>query len=666
MTRPLAVLLVEDSAADAEEIIHVLKVGGFAASWQRVENELSMRTALLSERWDIVIADHLMPEFSSTAALQTLQTLGLDIPFIIVSGAAGDELAMTAMKAGASDFLQKSSLRRLIPVIERELVEFRNRGERDLALKKLQESEERFRLIVESAHDYAIFMLDKTGNIVTWNIGASRMFGYPMLAAIGMHISQLYPDQKLPLAPAGEQLAALPNQSEEILLLKQDGSSFWTHSRTVPMNGADDLLIGYSQMIRDIDQRVQMDIALAAARLDADASAMAKTAFLANISHEIRTPLNAVLGFAALIDLEETSAAERTSYVKTITRNGIEVCRLLDEILDLSKLEAKLFTIDKQWTPLSRVIVDVIALLKGQSQSKGIELSYECEPHAPIDIFTDPQRLRQILINAIGNAIKFTRTGEVKLSVRWLADDRASEMLQLRIIDTGCGIPQDQQHRLFQPFMQIDNSFTRVHGGSGLGLALSKRLAQALGGDFILAKSEVGVGSEFQVTIATGSEATRLHSKVESQAVDIPENLTKSMNGKSLDGIRILVVEDSEDSRRLVSIVLKKSGAIVDLAKNGEEGVAMASRNVHDIVLMDIQMPLIDGYLATATLRQGGFSKPIIALTAHAIAEERERCMQAGFDDFLSKPVPLKELVPMVVSHVKSRLDQLNAAVVEV
>jgi PAS domain S-box-containing protein len=392
-------------------------------------------------------------------------------------------------------------------------------------------------------------------------------------------------------------------------------------------------------------ERLQME------RRIAETANQSKSNFLANMSHEIRTPLGAILGFAQLMNDPHQTPEDRADCVSTILRNGDQLARVINEILDLSKIESDRMEIEKIEFSLPELIEDVLSLLNLQAQEKGLRLSVSYQGVAPRYICSDPTRLRQILFNVIGNAIKFTDRGSVDLEIVMAPYDYdAKNRIQMTVTDTGSGLNPDQQARLFKPFVQADSTTTRKYGGTGLGLALSKKLAQALGGDLTIKKSEPGIGSSFLITIDAGSF---IYGNPQSRLLNASGALLKgpreSMDSSQvLEGSNILLIDDAPDNRVLVGRFLKIAGAKVDCAENGQEGVEKALSGNYDLLLLDIQMPIMDGFAAVRALREHDFKKPIVALTAHAMKGDRERCIQAGFNDYLVKPVDRAHLIRTV------------------
>lgn len=369
-----------------------------------------------------------------------------------------------------------------------------------------------------------------------------------------------------------------------------------------------------------------------------------KSLFLANMSHEIRTPLGAILGFTELLRDPHITNEERQQYIDIIQKTGSSLTKIINDILDISKVEAGRITIEKTTFSLKALIQEVKSIAELRCNEKGISLSFEKIGDIPANVYTDPDRLRQVIMNVLNNAVKFTDNGEIKVKIY-----QELSKLVFVVTDTGVGIPKDQQHDLFKAFHQADGSSTKKYQGTGLGLALSKRLAQMLGGDVILTASQPGRGSTFVVTIAIQtSEILRTRQKENSGSLAFP-----ARENTSLAGWRILVVEDSLDNQLLIQKLLTRYGAIVEGAPNGQIGVEKALHNRFDLILMDMQMPVMDGYSATRELRRHGYNRAIIALTAHAMKEDRVKCIEAGCDEYLTKPINLPDVISTITRFSK-------------
>jgi two-component system, sensor histidine kinase and response regulator len=393
---------------------------------------------------------------------------------------------------------------------------------------------------------------------------------------------------------------------------------------------------------------------LDAARRTAEAANRAKSEFLANLSHEIRTPMTAILGFSDIL-AESVERPEQREAVQTIHRNGEYLLDLINDILDLSKIEAGKLQAERIPCAPTEVLADVVSLMRVRADAKGIALKMEFVGPVPEIILTDPTRLRQILVNLIGNAIKFTESGEVRIVTRLVDRDTTQPKIQCAVVDTGIGMTPEQMQNLFQPFRQADASTTRKFGGTGLGLNISKRLANLLGGD-ITVRSEAGQGSTFSATIDTGPLTdVALLDQVGETIAACPTTRFGAVKPSDpiLLNCRILLAEDGPDNQRLIAHLLRKAGADLTVVENGQRAVdavraAQENSTPFDVILMDMQMPVMDGYQATHRLRAAGCTSPVIALTAHAMDIDRQKCVDAGCDDYATKPIQRQELFATV------------------
>ena len=383
----------------------------------------------------------------------------------------------------------------------------------------------------------------------------------------------------------------------------------------------------------------------------AEAANRAKGEFLANMSHEIRTPMTAILGFTDSMLTPDLSDSERLSAIYTIRRNGEHLLHIINDILDISKIEAGKLDVERIPCSPVHLVAEAKSLMQVRADAKNLSFSTEYVGPIPTTIESDPTRLKQILVNLIGNALKFTEVGGVRLITR-LVNDAAAPVMQFEVIDTGLGLTAPQMSTLFRPFSQADGSTTRKFGGTGLGLMISKRLAEMLGGT-ITVDSTVGTGSVFRVTVGAGSlQGVKLLDDPAAATIALPETATVNEDDLKLAG-RILLAEDGPDNQRLIAHVLKRAGADVMVVENGKlaveaAGAARDEGTPFDVILMDMQMPVMDGYQATSLLRQQGYAWPIIALTAHAMPGDREKCITAGCDDYATKPINRPKLITTI------------------
>lgn len=405
----------------------------------------------------------------------------------------------------------------------------------------------------------------------------------------------------------------------------------------------------YEKLEDENEQRRRTERLLEKAHDAVAAASAAKSEFLANMSHEIRTPMTAVLGYADLLS-ERLDDQDNLRAVETIRRNGKYLLEIINDILDLSKIEAGKLEVERQQLCPRELLTDVVSLMDVRAQEKGIDLSCVSDGPLPESIESDPIRLRQILVNLVSNAIKFTDAGQVEIRARLLED---AEMLEFAISDTGIGMSADQVSKLFEPFTQLESSAARRHGGTGLGLSISLRLAEMLGGTIQVA-SEPGRGSTFTVAVSTGSLTGISFVEREPTDADVPGSATPT---PSITG-HVLVVDDREDVRFLAQHFIEEAGGRVSTACNGQEALEFVSRAAQSgdhiaAVLMDMQMPILDGFEATRKLRASEFRAPIIALTANAMQGDRDRCLEVGCDDYTSKPLDGSELVKLIARYTQ-------------
>ena len=536
----------------------------------------------------------------------------------------------------------------------------------------LAKNETRFRFLVDTVKDYAIFLLDPQGRIETWNEGAKKLKQYESAEIIGKHYSVFYsaedrakgkPEQEL------EEVKRHGRYEEDGWRVRKDGTRFWANVIITSVKDSHGALSGFSKITRDLSERKQAEEALKISNsslesrvlerteqleqsvLIAESANFSKSEFLANMSHEIRTPIGAILGFTDLMKNPANAPEENRSYIAIVERNSQQLLRLIDDILDLSKVEAGKMSVESIQFSLAEMLAEFTSHMAFKAQEKGIGFQFKVDTKFPDLICSDPLRLRQILTNVIGNAIKFTDKGSVELIIAF-----ANHTLKFTVKDTGIGISKAQEARLFQPFTQADTSTTRKFGGTGLGLILSKRLADALGGKLELIESQEGIGTTFQFEVhSTLLPNAKLVGR--DALTTVPRARPSSYKeSQVLHGLKVLLVEDSPDNQMLISRYLNKEGAQVKTASDGASGVELALNEMFDVVLMDIQMPILDGHEASKILRQSKYSGPIIALTAHAMNEERTKCFASGFTEFLTKPIQRDLLIEVLSRYVPSRV----------
>ncbi|MFN0010284.1 MAG: PAS domain S-box protein [Phycisphaerales bacterium] len=515
----------------------------------------------------------------------------------------------------------------------------------------MAQSEQRFRTLVEGT-DMVVWESDPDTHTFTYVSPQAAGLGYPIEEwyTPDFWARHVHPEDRERAVPfcRGE-FAVGRNHRFQYRMVAADGRSVWIDDfvNVEGIRPAD----GPDGPARRLERGVLVDITeLREARFKAESASRAKSEFLANMSHEIRTPLTAILGFTDLLreDGDLAAAPEgRLQAIETIRNAGQHLLTVINDLLDISKIEADKMTMEKVSTPVVELLHEVASLMRPRAIGKGVAFTAALGTAVPEHVLTDPTRLRQILMNLTGNAVKFTEAGTVSVTAQVEATDGRS-FLAFDIEDTGPGMSPEQAGRLFSAFGQADTTVTRRHGGTGLGLTISRRLAALMGGDVTLLRTEPGKGSCFRLvlpleTIAGSGVATSMDA-VTPAAAPVARAATVALVG------RILLAEDGLDNQRLIAFQLKKAGAEVDVADNGRIALdkitaAAAARRPYALLVSDMQMPEMDGYTLARTLREGGSTLAIVALTAHAMAQDRDRCLAAGCDDYATKPIDKARLV---------------------
>lgn len=498
----------------------------------------------------------------------------------------------------------------------------------------------------------AVLVVDQAGRVVQTNEAAKAMFGYAAGGLIGVSVEDLMPGRyRETHVGQRQQYFTAPvivhmGSRSHLFASRRDGQEFPADICAVPIMAESQPLVVC--FVRDMTESRRLE-----------AANIAKSEFLANMSHEIRTPMTAILGYAEVLLGEQAilrSPPHCVEAVKTIQRNGDHLLGIINDILDLSKIEAGKLEVEQIECSPTVMVAEVLSLMNVRAAAKNIALKADYETRLPERIHTDPLRLRQVLVNLVGNAIKFTEIGGVTLTTRFVSG--SPPMLEFDVVDSGIGMSPAQQLRLFQPFSQADTSTTRRFGGTGLGLTICGRLAKMLGGQVRIVESRPGVGTRFRLAIATGPldgvPLIAVRTTAETLAQEIPHNKASEQT-RPLEGYRILVADDGPDNRMLVSFILNKMGAEVIAVENGQLAVDQALEAAErgepfDAILMDMQMPVLDGYGATARLRSSDYQNAIIALTAHAMNEDHEKCLAVGCDAYATKPIDRKKLIAQIIA----------------
>lgn len=491
-----------------------------------------------------------------------------------------------------------------------------------------------------------LLVIDRRSKIVLANRSLAESINRTPQQMVGMEASEL------PWALTGEEkefpwtrvLKSGQSVLGEIIAYKRGGRDDAIFQVSCsPVIGSGGAAQGVLISLDDVSELERTKQQLSEAKESAEAANEAKTSFLANMSHEIRTPMNAILGFTEVLrrDIEQDEG-KRQKHLNTIHSSGTHLLNLINDILDLSKVEAGGLEVEQIDCAAHQVVADVITVMNVRAEEKGIWLDYQFESDIPATIQSDPARIRQILTNLVGNAIKFTEKGGVRVITKFQIEHGQNQIV-FQVVDTGIGMTQEAANKIFDPFSQADATVTRRFGGTGLGLSISKRFAEALGGGIVV-HSEPGVGSVFVVTVDAGAIDGVAMIRPTDEDLQVAEEEAGPLSVK-LPELNVLLVDDGDENRDLLGLILTEIGAKYESAINGVEAIELATSKAFDVVLMDMQMPVMDGYTATRKLREMGYDRPIVALTAHAMYEAEDQCLDAGCSGFLSKPIEFDKLI---------------------
>ena len=664
------ILIVDDIPANRFTLVSLLAQLKNIVTLEADSGEQALAIAV-EQPIDLILLDIQMPGMDGyeTARHFKMATNTRDIPIIFITAVfKSEEFARRGYQVGAVDYFTKPIddnllLNRILLYLklfdrERKLRQtMEELQKKDQTLKNINKELElqvRERTVELNRANDAIISADEKGNVIFWNRGAELIFQYSEAEMLGKPLTRFLPEKhKKAHSLAIKQVITtgklkLAGQVVELSGLRKNGSEFPIEislSSWVASGGR-----FFSAVIRDISERKQAEKYLQIAKEKAELANHAKSAFLATMSHEIRTPMNAILGMAELLQETQLTTTQKW-YIKTLNQSGESLMTLINDILDLSKIESGQLTMEKTAFNLRQSIDEVMELFTFTAFDTGIKLSHQIGEDVPRWMQGDQARLRQVLLNLIGNAVKFTQEGQVAIHVEAKTDDQVS----FKISDTGPGIPKAKQEEIFQPFIQADASTTRKHGGTGLGLAICNKLIKLMGGRIELA-SEPGRGSTFTFTVPL--------QKV--NISEVPKEKTDSSSTKlgatiSKNSINILLAEDVEENQMVIEGFLRQSQFKLEIAENGAEAVEKFKNGSFDLVLMDIQMPVMDGYEATKTIRAletetGANPTPIVALTAHALQEEAQKIKDVGCNLHLTKPIRKARLIE-VLGEFQQRKD---------
>ncbi|HXU27323.1 MAG TPA: response regulator [Bacteroidia bacterium] len=633
---PIKILYVEDDLVDQKAFQRHVKKGDFNLQYELASSVKEAKELLASNKYDIVVTDYLLKNETGFSIIEMVK----GVPVIFITGQGDQLVAVKAMKNGAFDYIIKESsghyLDLLTTTIEKAF-SYNNTH------KKLEEAEQEIKKLLWALGQInnSITILDKEGKIEWVNKGFENLFGYPLEDVKNKSVCELRrQDMRRDrlenfFARAFKYKTILTCESQ---IINNKEQKCWIYTTITPVKDEAGKLVRVIIVDTDISEKKKIEQELIKAKEEAEEAAVAKQQFLANMSHEIRTPINGIMGMMHM--LENTEQAEtRQKYLQLVNYASNNLLNIINDILDMSKLEFGKMVIEKMEFNVPELVLDIKKSMQYQAEEKGLDLNCYIDTEIPTHLYGDPSRLNQILINLVGNAIKFTEKGNISISLKLVSKTKCMAQLLFTVADTGIGIAKEHQAHIFEYFHQVNSDSTRQYGGTGLGLAIVKRLAEIQGGRAWF-KSEENKGSEFYVQMEFEIGAPCKKNDVQ-QAI--------SLEGHFLKGKNILLVEDETLNQMVAKYLLENElGAHVEIASNGKMAISMLEKANFDLIIMDIQMPKMNGY-DTAYYIRNKLSEPknktlILAMTAHAFKDEEIKCKEAGMNDFISKPIKIEEL----------------------
>ncbi len=647
----LHILLLEDDSADSELIRATLKNGGINCEIKQVATCKDFLAELQNDNLDLILSDYALPQFDGISALKIAQETCPDVPFILVSGVLGEERAIEALKEGATDYVLKQRLQRLLPSVQRAFRESQERQELHRAEESLRQTDDMLRAVVD-ASPVAIITLSFDYQVLTWNKTAEQIYGWKRLEILHQPLPVIPKSYKNAFAGCVERV--LQNQTLknlEFRHLTKNGSEVDINVSLAPIHDSRGDSSCFIMTAVDITLSKQVEAQRRVllqreqkARAEAEEASRSKDEFLAIVSHELRTPLNAILGWTKLISSGRIKPERFEQALEVIDRNATLQAQLIEDLLDISRIIRGKLHLELNPINLASVIRETVETLALAAEAKSINVQLNLNSNVK-NIVGDRNRLSQILWNLLSNAIKFTHEGgSIEIELREI-----NSTAQIQVSDTGIGIRSDFLDSVFEYFRQVDGSTTRSKGGLGLGLAITRHLVEAHGGTIVAESAGEEQGATFTVKLPIKSSNTK------------PEILSRSEDSdKQLCGIKALVVDDEPDARELLAFILQEQGAEIELAVSAAEALDKFDSFQPDIIVSDIGMPGENGYSMLNKIRQlacnQGGSVPAIALTAFATQEDTQKAKEAGFQMHLTKPFDADELINAIFNLTKVNL----------
>lgn len=632
----LKILLLEHNREDAELALRQLERSGMSFTHFIAGSREDFEAALAAFRPDIILSDYSLPSIDGLSALKQARRFDPFVPFIMITGHVNEETAVAAMKAGASDYLIKGHITRL-PFAIREAVESKRLlREKESALCRLKESEERYKAIFRNNNAVMIIIDPDTGRIIDANPAACRFYGWDR-------------DRFLELSIFDINTLGREEIIRKMRTVIDDAAVNFSFNHRLANGDVRDVEVSCSaikftekevifSIVTDVTERRKAEAALLVAKEQAEAASVAKSQFVANISHELRTPMNGIMGFSGLLASSGLNA-EQAEFNEMIKVSSMHLLDLINDILDFSKIEAKKLKLEKTIFNMLQAVRESMSLVERQAAVKGLELNLEAPENFTAALFGDVLKVKQIMINLLSNAVKFTSRGGVTVRLsEEKGPDENHVNISVSVADTGIGITHGKKDEIFQMFHQLDNRDTRRFGGSGLGLAIVRGLADVMNAS-IEVESEPGRGSVFTVVMPMEVPPASMIAETAPAGADV----LNAPLAVPFIKLRLLLAEDDHLSSVLIEKMLAMRGCEVVTAPNGAEALRLYQAEPFDAILMDGQMPGMDGLEAARKIREierrSGRHIPIVALTAHALEGDREKFIEAGMDEYVAKPI---------------------------
>jgi PAS domain S-box-containing protein len=632
---PLKVLYIEDDIVDQIAFERYIRKEKVNYHFELASSVSDASKKIGQKKYDVIVTDYLLKDGNGLALLDSIT----NTPTIVITGQGDEQIAVKALKKGAYDYIVKEPsgnyLELLVTAIDKAY-------QYHSAKERLSEAEIEIKNLLEllSQTDNAIVVLNIRGQVEWLNYGFEKIYGVRFheiklksIHDIRVSISS-EPNEKNILERIQDVIMSGKSQVFESKIVLNNGEEIFTHSILKPILNEDNGLTEKLILVdTNITEKKKIEKELISSKEKAEQAALTKQQFLANMSHEIRTPLNAITGLVQMLK-DTTLNNTQSRYLQLIQGASDNLLNIINDILDISKIEANKISIYESVINLRALGEQLFNSLHYRSEEKGLEMTCSFDPKLPLYVKGDALRINQILMNLIGNAIKFTEFGKVELKIRCETCGKDNANIIFEIRDTGIGIPKDANEKIFEYFQQVHNDSSRRYGGTGLGLAIVKRLVDLMHGE-VWFESEEKKGSVFYVRIPFQVP----HQNETGEKTKI----TKAVLPSELKNTRVLLVEDNELNQTVARYMLEKMGMLVSVASNGKIAIDMMKHENFDLVIMDIQMPEMDGYQTTSYIRNE-FDKPkskvpILAMTAHAFKEEEIKCIQAGMDEYIPKPI---------------------------